>query len=92
MSDFDFEFEIIDDDEIEKQRRGRKPTPTAVALADVLADQPTGATLRIDSLAVYSDKEKQQTGNVIRNAAKLAGRKVTINWSKSGVPQVTLKQ
>lgn len=86
-----FDFDFIDDDEIEKQARGRKPNPTAVALSDVLRDVKPGQTLRISSLAVSTDKEKQQTGNVIRTAARLAGVKVQINWSKTGVPQVTIK-
>lgn len=86
-------FDFITADELETTRRGRQPNPVSVELAQVLESANKGDILRITSLTVdpNNDKEKTQVGNIIRSGARLAGRKVGINWSKSGVPQVTVK-
>ena len=85
------DFEVIGDDEIESVRRGRQPNPIAVELAGHLENVERGTNIRITKMTASTDAEKQANGQIIRNAAKMAGRKVGIRWSKSGVPQITVK-
>jgi len=89
----ELEFGFITADEMDTTRRGRKPNEVSLELARVLEGASKGDILRITSLTVdpADDKEKAQVGNIIRSAGRLAGRKVGINWSKAGVPQVTVK-
>ena len=85
------DFEVIPDSEVESIRRGRKPNEQAVELSAHLANFPVGQTIRVTKLQANSDKEKQANGTLIRNAAKLAGVKVSIRWTANRVPQITVK-
>jgi hypothetical protein len=89
------EFEIIDESEIEAVSRGRKSNidPT---LVKALAEMPKGKAIRVKGLALDPTHEdykndKASTSAVIRSAGKQAGVEVSIQWSRTGVPQVTVK-
>lgn len=91
MSD-DFFFEEIPDGEAEFSQRGRKSSAPA-ELVKALTALKAGRTLRLSSFAVKPSDKKAKTDKarisaVIRSAGKLAGVKVQIAWSPSGVPQV----
>ena len=89
------EFEIIDQSEMEVVSRGRKSTVPA-ELVKALAEMPKGKAIRVKGLALDPSQEdykndKASTSAVIRSAGKQAGVEVSIQWSSTGVPQVTVK-
>jgi len=93
MSEF-FEFEEINESEAEFNRRGRKSNAPA-ELVKALANLKVGKALRLTSFTVkpsdkHAKKDIARISAMIRSAGKLAGKRVRISWSPSGVPQVML--
>lgn len=86
-------FEFIDESDIEAVSRGRKSNASP-ELVKALATCPKGKAIRLSEFAGdISDQEaykthKQNASATLRSAGKLAGVKVSIQWSPTGVPQV----
>lgn len=86
------DFEFIDENEIEAVRRGRKTTAPA-ELVKALGEMPKGKAVKVNLLAQDPTDPDYKTNKAtasatIRTAGKLAGVKVSIQWSPTGVPQV----
>ena len=65
-------------------------------LVEALRSMPKGKAIRVKDLALDPKSEdykndKASTSAVIRSAGKQAGVEVSIQWSSTGVPQVTVK-
>jgi len=89
-----FEFEEIPESEAQFARRGRKSSAPA-ELVKALTSLKAGKALRLTSFTVKPDdfhakKDIARISAMIRSAGKLAGKRVRISWSPSGVPQVML--
>ena len=89
-----FEFEEIPENEAEFAKRGRKSNAPA-ELVKAIVSLKAGKVLRLTSFSVKPESPKAKNDRakfsaVIRSAGKLAGRKVAISWTPSGVPQVMI--
>jgi len=89
-----FEFEEINESEAQFNRRGRKSSAPA-ELVKALTSLKAGKALRLTSFTVKPDdkhakKDIARISAMIRSAGKLAGKRVRISWSPTGVPQVML--
>ena len=86
----DFNFEEIPEDEVQRQPRGRKPSEETQKLAKAFANVKAGRALILKGLEVdpTSKTEKAALSATIRSAAKLADRKVKIDF-QAGTAQVT---
>lgn len=86
------DFEFIDENDIQAVRRGRKTTvPTE--LVEALRSMPKGKAVVVKDYALdpTSDDYKNEKASVsatIRKAGELAGVKVSIAWTPTGLPQV----
>jgi hypothetical protein len=94
MTSDNFEFEEIPENEAEFAKRGRKSNAPQALVKAIIGLKP-GKVLRLTSFSVKPESPKAKTDRakysaVIRSAGKLAGRKVAISWTPSGVPQVMI--
>ena len=89
-----FQFEEIASDQVEKQARGRKPSAKTLQLADAFKGVKAGRAVVIAALKVdpSSKTEKAALSSTIRQAAKIAGREIKIDFRTDGTPQVTFKR
>lgn len=87
------DFEIISADQVETVKRGRKANvdPALVtALKTLKAGNVLAVTgLKCDPTAGDYKKAKAKAGAHLRSAGRLAGVKVSVGWSPTGVPQVS---
>lgn len=90
-------FDEIPEGEIPKSGKGRKPNPQTQMIADRLVTVKAGKALVIPGLAIdlngknadYVKRETARLGAIIRNAARLAGVRVSLTWAV-GVPTVKI--
>lgn len=92
----DNKYQIIDESELEFVQRGRKSNADP-ELVDALRKLTKGKALALPSEKVdMSSPEKKVKSDKIRistnlrSAGKLAGVKIAICWSPTGVPQIAL--
>lgn len=88
------EFEIISADQVEAVKRGRKANVDP-KLVSALKTLKAGTVLAVKGMACdpkASDyaKAKAKAGAQLRSAGRLAGVKVSVAWSPTGIPQVSV--
>ena len=88
------EFQIVSETDLEFSKRGRKST-VSPSLVSAIAKLRKGQGLKLTGMTVdpKSPKAKTEKARVsaqIRQAGKMAGKKVAIRWSLNGIPQVVL--
>jgi hypothetical protein len=89
-------FQIIDEAELEFVQRGRKSNADP-ELVDALRKLTKGKALSVASekvdmtspVAVVKTEKARVSAN-LRSAGKLAGVKIAIRWSPTGVPQIAI--
>jgi hypothetical protein len=92
----DNKYQIIDESELEFVQRGRKSNAD-LELVDALRKLTKGKALALPSEKVDMTSavevvktEKARISANLRSAGKLAGVKIAIRWSPSGVPQIAI--